>query len=200
MLFQLNPDESVLSCNVAGRHFRHAFYFFCALGTAWSARDTVNLTLFLPASHLSFITLRHCVNERLSDTGATVSARHMKSRRGLRARGRKVNSRTQLIPAKQPGGFVANPSPRASRSGGGAALPRLAVMAGYGGYDPYSVVPAVDPYGASMSYVAPYAAYAAPPVDDIRTIFITGFPADVKERELNNLMRFLPGYEVRRFG
>ena len=30
----------------------------------------------------------------------------------------------------------------------------------------------------------------------VRTIFVTGFPDDVKERELNNLLRFLPGYEV----
>lgn len=29
-------------------------------------------------------------------------------------------------------------------------------------------------------------------------MFITGFPEDVKERELNNMLRFLPGYEVRR--
>ena len=27
-------------------------------------------------------------------------------------------------------------------------------------------------------------------------MFITGFPDDVKERELNNMLRFLPGYEV----
>lgn len=27
--------------------------------------------------------------------------------------------------------------------------------------------------------------------------FCAGFPSDVKERELNNLLRFLPGYEVR---
>ena len=27
-------------------------------------------------------------------------------------------------------------------------------------------------------------------------MFITGFPDDIKERELNNLLRFLPGYEV----
>jgi hypothetical protein len=33
----------------------------------------------------------------------------------------------------------------------------------------------------------------------VRTIFITGFPTDVKERELNNLLRFLPGYEVHGF-
>jgi hypothetical protein len=42
-------------------------------------------------------------------------------------------------------------------------------------------------YGAAP---APYSA------DEVRTIFITGFPDDVKERELNNLLRFLPGYEV----
>eukprot|EP00955_Chlamydomonas_euryale_P068464 360124-Chlamydomonas_euryale.AAC.9 len=32
--------------------------------------------------------------------------------------------------------------------------------------------------------------------DELRTIFVSGFPADVKERELNNLLRFLPGYEA----
>lgn len=30
--------------------------------------------------------------------------------------------------------------------------------------------------------------------EEIRTIFVTGFPSDVKERELNNMLRFLPGY------
>jgi hypothetical protein len=29
-----------------------------------------------------------------------------------------------------------------------------------------------------------------------RTVFVTGFPADVKERELNNMCRFMPGYEA----
>lgn len=33
-----------------------------------------------------------------------------------------------------------------------------------------------------------------------RTLFVTGFPADMRERELNNLLRFLPGYEVRHAG
>lgn len=33
--------------------------------------------------------------------------------------------------------------------------------------------------------------------DEIRTIYITGLPSDTKERELVNLMRFLPGHEVR---
>ena len=32
--------------------------------------------------------------------------------------------------------------------------------------------------------------------DDVRTIFISGFPSDVKERELNNLLRFVGGYEA----
>ncbi|GAX79234.1 hypothetical protein CEUSTIGMA_g6674.t1 [Chlamydomonas eustigma] len=29
-----------------------------------------------------------------------------------------------------------------------------------------------------------------------RTIFVTGFPMDVRERELHNLLRFIPGYEA----
>ncbi|PWA58189.1 hypothetical protein CTI12_AA402340 [Artemisia annua] len=32
--------------------------------------------------------------------------------------------------------------------------------------------------------------------EEIRTIFISGLPEDVKERELQNLMRWLPGYEA----
>eukprot|EP01025_Chloroclados_australasicus_P047704 TRINITY_DN5378_c1_g2_i1.p2 TRINITY_DN5378_c1_g2~~TRINITY_DN5378_c1_g2_i1.p2 ORF type:complete len:329 (-),score=4.92 TRINITY_DN5378_c1_g2_i1:2416-3402(-) len=32
--------------------------------------------------------------------------------------------------------------------------------------------------------------------EEIRTVFITGFPLDVQERELNNLLRFLPGYRA----
>ncbi|XP_041000172.1 cell wall integrity protein scw1 [Juglans microcarpa x Juglans regia] len=32
--------------------------------------------------------------------------------------------------------------------------------------------------------------------DEVRTIFITGLPEDVKERELLNLLRWLPGYEA----
>lgn len=33
--------------------------------------------------------------------------------------------------------------------------------------------------------------------EEIQTVFISGFPSDTKERELVNLLRFLPGYEVR---
>ena len=51
---------------------------------------------------------------------------------------------------------------------------------------------------------APAAAYAPAPAygyapapsynpDEVRTVFVTGFPADVKERELNNLLRFVHG-------
>ncbi|XP_021747263.1 cell wall integrity protein scw1-like [Chenopodium quinoa] len=32
--------------------------------------------------------------------------------------------------------------------------------------------------------------------DQVRTIFISGLPEDVKERELQNLLRWLPGYEA----
>ncbi|PKI40250.1 hypothetical protein CRG98_039368 [Punica granatum] len=35
-----------------------------------------------------------------------------------------------------------------------------------------------------------------PSHDEVRTIFITGLPEDVKERELQNLLRWLPGYEA----
>ncbi|XP_010928627.1 uncharacterized protein [Elaeis guineensis] len=50
------------------------------------------------------------------------------------------------------------------------------------------------------------AAAAAPPIhvenpnrsapDEVRTIFISGLPGDVKERELHNLLRWLPGFEA----
>jgi len=31
--------------------------------------------------------------------------------------------------------------------------------------------------------------------EELRTLFISGFPADIKEREVHNLLRFFPGYE-----
>ena len=88
---------------------------------------------------------------------------------------------------------------------------------------PYTVVPAAThapAYTPQHSY-DPNAAYAAAQVpqfqapgaqafiaappqqfttynnrDELRTIFVTGFPPDVRERELMNLCRFMPGYEV----
>ena len=35
-----------------------------------------------------------------------------------------------------------------------------------------------------------------PPSDEVRTIFISGLPEDVKERELQNLLRWFSGYEA----
>lgn len=57
----------------------------------------------------------------------------------------------------------------------------------------YNGPPAAPAYTAPPPYYPPGGAGGA---DEVRTIFITGFPPDVKERELNNLLRFLPGYEV----
>ncbi|EFJ50055.1 hypothetical protein VOLCADRAFT_104008 [Volvox carteri f. nagariensis] len=85
-----------------------------------------------------------------------------------------------------------------------------------GGYQPPANhgAPSADPYGhpppsysnyaAPPPYTYPPPFSAAPPSfpagpagsEEVRTIFVTGFPADVKERELNNLLRFLPGYEA----
>ncbi|XP_044486515.1 RNA-binding protein with multiple splicing 2-like [Mangifera indica] len=42
----------------------------------------------------------------------------------------------------------------------------------------------------------PYDNTSRPVRDEVRTIFITGLPEDVKERELQNLLRWLPGYEA----
>ena len=63
--------------------------------------------------------------------------------------------------------------------------------------DPYQQAYAQAPpsYAPAPQY-APYATSYPPNPDEVRTVFITGFPSDVKERELNNLLRFLPGYEV----
>ena len=59
----------------------------------------------------------------------------------------------------------------------------------------YAPAPAYAPaYAPAPAYA--YAPYSNP--DEVRTVFVTGFPADVKERELNNMLRFLPGYEVGR--
>ena len=65
-------------------------------------------------------------------------------------------------------------------------------------HDPYAQAayapPAVGAYPPPAAPYAPYPAYGNP--DEVRTVFITGFPNEVKERELNNLLRFLPAYEV----
>jgi hypothetical protein len=86
----------------------------------------------------------------------------------------------------------------------------------YGGsYNPYMAPPPPPGYmmpPGSMQHnpTAPYAVpgmpsstgapLGAPPGmhggEEPRTVFITGFPPDVKERELNNMLRFVPGYEA----
>ncbi|XP_059641390.1 cell wall integrity protein scw1 [Cornus florida] len=66
--------------------------------------------------------------------------------------------------------------------------------------------PAAAPPPAAAAAVPPPAAHHLPPsmtmdnsrlsTDEVRTIFISGLPEDVKERELQNLLRWLPGYEA----
>lgn len=55
--------------------------------------------------------------------------------------------------------------------------------------------PAPGPPPASAA-AAPHHHPPSMPIDEVRTIFISGLPQDVKERELVNLMRWLPGYEA----
>lgn len=65
--------------------------------------------------------------------------------------------------------------------------------------DPYTAPALFAPNpGAPAAYLyqAPAAQPVANPADEIRTVFVSGFPHDVKERELHNLLRFMPGYEA----
>lgn len=56
-------------------------------------------------------------------------------------------------------------------------------------YDPAAYTPV--PYQPAQ-YGYPYANR-----DELRTVFVTGFPPDFKDRELTNTCRFMPGYEAR---
>eukprot|EP01023_Acetabularia_acetabulum_P033816 TRINITY_DN3166_c1_g1_i1.p1 TRINITY_DN3166_c1_g1~~TRINITY_DN3166_c1_g1_i1.p1 ORF type:complete len:308 (+),score=64.93 TRINITY_DN3166_c1_g1_i1:189-1112(+) len=61
--------------------------------------------------------------------------------------------------------------------------------------DPYAALAAYSQFSGPLVNFSP--AYSAASIgEEIRTIFITGFPPDVKERELNNLLRFLHGYKA----
>lgn len=53
------------------------------------------------------------------------------------------------------------------------------------------VPPPPTPQPAHLHHAPP-----PPPSDEVRTIFIAGLPEDVRERELQNLLRWLPGYEA----
>ncbi|KAK3251354.1 hypothetical protein CYMTET_39304 [Cymbomonas tetramitiformis] len=56
----------------------------------------------------------------------------------------------------------------------------------HGGYGDYNA-----PQGYGSGYGGGY-----PGGDEVRTIFVTGWPSDVKERELVNLLRWFPGFEA----
>jgi hypothetical protein len=63
-------------------------------------------------------------------------------------------------------------------------------------YDPNAYAPVtVQPYQPAPQYAPAYAPAYNP--DELRTVFVTGFPEDVKDREVRNMCRFMPGYEVR---
>lgn len=72
------------------------------------------------------------------------------------------------------------------------------VTAGVG--DPYAgslfATAQPGPGGAGYLYQSPSSQGGLGPADDIRTVFISGLPHDVKERELHNLLRFMLGYEA----
>lgn len=66
-------------------------------------------------------------------------------------------------------------------------------------YDSAPQQHAVEPHyssGPPSSQQHAQSYYPSAHADEIRTLFITGFPFDFTERELNCLLRFLPGYEV----
>lgn len=56
--------------------------------------------------------------------------------------------------------------------------------------------PAASVGAGYLLYQSPSSQAGLGPADDIRTVFISGLPHDVKERELHNLLRFMPGYEA----
>ena len=64
-------------------------------------------------------------------------------------------------------------------------------------YDASAYAAVAQPY-QPVAY-SPAPAYGVPGYgrDELRTIFVTGFPEDVREREVKNMCRFIPGYEVR---
>ncbi|KAL6496891.1 hypothetical protein OROGR_028820 [Orobanche gracilis] len=72
-------------------------------------------------------------------------------------------------------------------------------------HQPWPPAPAPPPVAAAPPHLLPHP--HPPPIpldspsgrslsDEVRTIFISGLPEDVKERELHNLLRWLPGYEA----
>lgn len=97
--------------------------------------------------------------------------------------------------APQPPAYTVSPLPT------GQAYPAAMQPA----YDPNTYAPV--PAAAYTAAPAPHyttspgqAPYGQPyNRDEPRTVFVTGFPQDAKERELINMCRFMPGYEARPF-
>lgn len=67
-------------------------------------------------------------------------------------------------------------------------------MAGTGLHHQYHHQWAPPPSATSMQADSPYQSHGL--MEEVRTIFVLGFPKDVKERELQNLLRWWPGYEA----
>uniref|UniRef100_A0A453RW20 RRM domain-containing protein n=1 Tax=Aegilops tauschii subsp. strangulata TaxID=200361 RepID=A0A453RW20_AEGTS len=93
------------------------------------------------------------------------------------------------------------PSPR-TQSPPPPVRVRAASMAGAGihpfhqQWPPQAAVPAPPAVPPPPPVPGAPDAAARPGSDEVRTIFITGLPVDVKERELHNLLRWLPGFEA----
>jgi hypothetical protein len=90
---------------------------------------------------------------------------------------------------------------------GGDANAAAAVAGGYGaglGGDPYAAhalfASSASPAAAAAAYTAAGLGYGSNGMaggrEDVRTIFVSGLPHDIRERELHNLLRFMPGYEA----
>lgn len=102
-------------------------------------------------------------------------------------------------------------SPQALFAAAPTAMGPTSFMDAFGNIHTTASPAVADPYGAALfgapaaapaAYMYAASSPAAPamsglgPGDEIRTVFVSGFPNDVKERELHNLLRFMPGYEA----
>lgn len=92
--------------------------------------------------------------------------------------------------------FPAGFNPAALAGGVPASMPLMAAAAGMPPGMPPGMLAATPPGMLAPFAAAPATSTPTVLVDEVRTVFITGFPSDIKERELNNLLRFIPGYEA----
>ncbi|VFQ63376.1 unnamed protein product [Cuscuta campestris] len=61
---------------------------------------------------------------------------------------------------------------------------------------PAAAPPPPPPHAHTLPPPMPFNDPNYPLTEEVRTVFISGLPEDVKERELQNLLRWLPGYEA----